>query len=144
MKWQFAHTQPYASFEDIRMTRPESRVQTEDASPWSESLARASASASSSKGVMVRHGPKISERTISSVFLASATTVGWKKNPGPSIGAPPVRTRMCGWAFARATRAATRSRCALEIMGPSSVAASPGGPTLRDAAAPASLAQTSS
>ena len=58
------------------MARPTSRVQTEDARPYSLSFAQATASSTSEKRVTETTGPKTSRRTISSSCRAPATTVG--------------------------------------------------------------------
>ncbi len=59
-------------------------------SPYSVSLALATASASSSKGMTATTGPKTSSRHTGSWPEVASTTVGGTQKPGPS-GAEPVK-----------------------------------------------------
>ena len=56
------------------------------------SLARRTASASSSKGITQATGPKISSRAARSLFDTGASTVGGNQNPGPSGAVPRIAT----------------------------------------------------
>ena len=63
----------------MRIARPWSRVQTDEASPYSTPLAHPSASDSSLNSCTVITGPKISDWIISSSWRRPATTVGAKQ-----------------------------------------------------------------
>ena len=58
--WVLIHTHPKSSAADIRIARPKSLVQTEEARPYSTPFAHATACASSSNCWTVITGPKIS------------------------------------------------------------------------------------
>ena len=74
--WVLTHTQPKSSRADIRAATSTFLVHTDDARPYSLSLAIRSASSSSVNFCTVRTGPKISVRISSSSCSRSATTVG--------------------------------------------------------------------
>ena len=76
MKRVLTQVQPYCNRAAVAMPREMSRVQTDEARPYSESLAQRTASSASSNRVTETTGPKTSCWTISSPCSAPATTVG--------------------------------------------------------------------
>ncbi|MCY1403627.1 hypothetical protein D9M71_188150 [compost metagenome] len=77
MKWLLIQVQPYCRRAAICMALSRFCVHTEDARPYSESLAQSTACDSSSKRVTVTTGPNTSRWTISSFCLQPASKVGW-------------------------------------------------------------------
>ena len=69
-------TQPKSSRRVIRIARPWSRVQTEEARPYSTPLAQRTASSSSVNRCTVMTGPNTSSWMISSCCRSPETTVG--------------------------------------------------------------------
>ncbi len=89
------------------------------------SLARRTASPSSSKGMTTTTGPKISSTAARSAGSTGASTVGGNQFPGPSGHAPRTAT-----GEPSGTKEATVSRWSAEISGPISVVSCVGSPTL--------------
>src|ERR1019366_7345636 len=81
---EFTESVPACTAFAMRRARLESRVQIEPDSPYGVSLARATAWASSSKGVTATTGPKISSRQTRSRGSTGARTVAGNHHPGPS------------------------------------------------------------
>ena len=132
MKCVLIQVQPYCSRAATLMALPTSWVQTDEARPYSESFAHATASSASVKRVTETTGPNTSRWTISSVCRVPAISVGSKKKPPPARALPPVVISTCRLAAARSTNPATRVRCSAEISGPISTPASPCEPTFSE------------
>ena len=88
------------------------------------SLASATASASSRKGMTAATGPKISSRAARSSLLTGHSTVGGNQNPGPSGASPRIAT-----GASSSTKEPTCSRWAALMSGPICVSSSSGSPT---------------
>ncbi len=76
MKCVLTQVQPYWSLAAVAIPFVIFWVQTDDANPYGESFAHPIASSTSENGVTDTTGPKTSFWTISSSWLAPATTVG--------------------------------------------------------------------
>src|SRR3954453_7883774 len=88
------------------------------------SLASATASASSRKGMTAATGPKISSRAARSSLLTGHSTVAGNQNPGPPGASPRIAT-----GASSSTKELTCSRCAALMSGPICVSSSSGSPT---------------
>ncbi len=88
------------------------------------SLASATASASSRKGMTAATGPKISSRAARSSLLTGHSTVGGNQKPGPSGASPRIAT-----GASSSTKEPTCSRWAALMSGPICVSSSSGSPT---------------
>src|SRR5215471_10979044 len=75
-EWEFTDRLPVSTARATRIARPRLLVQIEPDSPYGESLAISIASASSSNGVTVTTGPKISPVYAGAWKLTGASTVG--------------------------------------------------------------------
>src|SRR5215475_5302400 len=130
---------PVSTARATRMARPTLPVQIEPDSPYGVSLASSMASASSSNGVTVTTGPKISSVYAGAVKPIGASTVGANQYPGPSGALPRNAT-----GASSGTYLATEARWLAEISGPISVPGSDGSPTLTPFTAGSSSSMNSS
>src|SRR5215813_5647343 len=130
---------PVSTARATRIARPTWPVQIEPDSPYGVSLASLIASASSSNGVTVTTGPKISSVYAGAVNPIGASTVGANQYPGPSGALPRNAT-----GASSGTYWATEAQWLAEISGPISVPGSDGSPTLTPFTAGSSRSMNSS
>src|SRR5258707_3904116 len=125
--------------------RAGSAVHPDPASPYSLSLAIATASRSSAYGITASTGPKLASCPIVALGSTPAKIVGSTNHPrsNPSGRLPPVVMRAPS-ALPLAIYDSTRSRCRSETSGPIFVAVSNGSPIVSDSARPVLVSTTAS